>query len=332
MDAINRAIFKRLSQLIVSRPEEEPPDHTWAFFDEAREAGKLDGLRQVLTTGRSKSAHVVLGFQDIEGFRDAYGEKQANEMLGQCGNLAILKLGNPAMAKWAAEYFGEYEYMKESAGQSVSDQGGQTASTNVTLAQRKAILEQEFMLFPPTTRDHGLTGVFATLSIPGWKGTVPPTTIEERLHRRPDIPGFIPRPIADQERQPWGEDDETRLRLKSPDVKPGLRTLSESPAVPEPARRPGRKELSPRHDPSWLVVGASKDYGALKLLPDGRFSLGGLNFSQEPETSVTLGAHSISKPEGPGGIVTIRGPEMFLEFRFAGGRWFRRWEPVRKSK
>ncbi|MFX8836738.1 type IV secretion system DNA-binding domain-containing protein, partial [Acinetobacter baumannii] len=59
----------------------------WFFLDEVREAGELDGLSRLMTKGRSKGACVVLGFQDIDGMRDVYGDQVANEICAQCNNI-----------------------------------------------------------------------------------------------------------------------------------------------------------------------------------------------------------------------------------------------------
>ena len=63
MQRLNQLMFRRVSQLVLGRAEENPADLTFFFLDEVREAGKLGGLRQLLTESRSKGGRVVLGFQ-----------------------------------------------------------------------------------------------------------------------------------------------------------------------------------------------------------------------------------------------------------------------------
>ena len=48
MDRVNRLLVHRISQILLSRKTENPVDLTWFFMDEVREAGRLDGLRQLL--------------------------------------------------------------------------------------------------------------------------------------------------------------------------------------------------------------------------------------------------------------------------------------------
>ena len=98
LDAINRVLFQRLSELILSGPETRTRQ-TWIFLDEVREAGRLDGLSRLMTKGRSKGACVALGFQAIEGMRAVYGEHVASEITGLCNHKAILRLESPPSAQ-----------------------------------------------------------------------------------------------------------------------------------------------------------------------------------------------------------------------------------------
>lgn len=226
LDAINRAIFQRASELIVGRPDEYPADETWFFIDEAREAGRLDGLRQLLNKGRSKGAHVVLGFQDLDGLRNVYGKEQAEEMLGLCGNVAVLRLESPATQEWAAKYFGEYEFEKVTVGQSHNYHSGYTNSLNVTVDRRFAILPQQFRTFPPASLEDGFTAVISTPAIGAWRHHVTGEMIGRTMGRAADVPAFVPRPVEHQSRMPWTDEDLRRLRLTGEAARPrGLRTM-----------------------------------------------------------------------------------------------------------
>ena len=55
LDAINKVLFKRLSELILAGSETRTRQ-TWIFIDEVREAGNLEGLSRLMTKGRSKGA------------------------------------------------------------------------------------------------------------------------------------------------------------------------------------------------------------------------------------------------------------------------------------
>ncbi len=88
LDAINQVMFRRLVELSLVESESEQR-RSWFFLDEVREAGKLPGLSKLLTKGRSKGVCVVLGFQDVDGLKDAYGEHVAAEIIGQTSQKAI---------------------------------------------------------------------------------------------------------------------------------------------------------------------------------------------------------------------------------------------------
>jgi hypothetical protein len=197
LDPINRAIFLRASQLVCGRLEEYPSDETWFFIDEARWAGRLDGLQSLLLKGRSKGVHVVLGFQDILGMRSVYKEGVADELIGQCGNKAILKLSNPETMVWASNCFQRYE---EYTPQFSSGSGG--ASVSHSLQTRQAMMEQEFFNFPIPTPDTGITGAFATPD-GFWQCTIEPKFIARHLTQPAKIPGFIPRDIKEQDALRW---------------------------------------------------------------------------------------------------------------------------------
>lgn len=201
LDPINRAVFKRVSELVTGRPEENPADETWFFLDEVRRAGELNGIQDLLLLGRSKGAHVVLGFQDIQGLRHVYGREQADELVGQCGNLAVLKLNNPETMAWAAAYFGRYEEVIASYSESIThgrDSSSRTEGTSWSLVERPTILDQEFRLFALPSESGGVTGAFA-FPERAWRGTVPADFISAYLRALSQDPGFLPRPTLEQE-------------------------------------------------------------------------------------------------------------------------------------
>ena len=107
---VNRLIFTRATEPLRKQPD-RPNIPTWIFLDELRDLGRIDALNRLLLKGRSKNVCVVLGFQDIEGLREVYGDKVANEIVGQCVHYAFLKLNSPTTADWASHAIGEQEVM-----------------------------------------------------------------------------------------------------------------------------------------------------------------------------------------------------------------------------
>jgi type IV secretory pathway TraG/TraD family ATPase VirD4 len=164
IDAINAAIFKRSVEKTLARrnlfPAEEKSGQnmTWFFLDEVREAGRLDGLGSLLNKGRSKGACIVLGFQDIDGMRDVYGEEVANEIAGQCNSLAILQVNSPSTAEWASNCFGKHLKPENNQSISISDDIVQTQGTSNEV--RNTIETGQFILMPKTNPKTGLPGYF----------------------------------------------------------------------------------------------------------------------------------------------------------------------------
>lgn len=244
LDPINRAIFLRAAQLVCGRLDEYPEDRSWFFVDEARWAGKLEGLASLLIKGRSKGAHVVLGFQDILGMRAVYKEGVADELIGQCGNKAIMKLNSPETMAWASNCFQKYEEYTASFGSSSGAQGS-SSNVNYNLNVRQAMMEQEFMNFPLPTKSEGIVGAFVTPH-DIWQGKIEPKFIKRYLTEPANLPGFTPRDIKEQEPLHW-----------QPDFLPSLRAAAERAGTTLPAdqRSPaGRPPVAGNAGSSSLIT------------------------------------------------------------------------------
>ncbi len=213
LDAINQAIFKRAVELLLAQ-DESPERETWIILDELREAGKLDGLTSLLSKGRSFGARVVVGFQDIEGLRAVYGEKEANEIAGLCSNKAILRLDDAETAQWASKTLGEFEQY-EIQTSSTSGNNGNTTTRTRQLVKRDVVLPSQFLGLPTTDRSNGLSGYFLSPPIGGLLSTLTPEYLDAMLTPAdPNVPNFIPRPPEQQYLKPWTPDDLRRLKLE----------------------------------------------------------------------------------------------------------------------
>lgn len=192
MDAINRVIFQRITELILAQSESSHR-RSWFFLDEIKEASKLESLPRLLTKGRSKGARVVLAFQAIEGLRAVYGEHLADELAGMCATKAFLRTDSPVTAKWAASIIGEHQVREWT--QSVQ-RGYNNSSTSQAahIVRREAILASEIMQLPPA-RAGRFEGFFVTPGIGIYKRTV---SFADRLLPLGKVPNFIPRPPEDQ--------------------------------------------------------------------------------------------------------------------------------------
>jgi len=166
LDAINRVIFQRVTELVLSQSE-SLTRRTWIFLDEIREAGNLDSLGRLMTKGRSKGGCVVLGFQDIEGMRDAFGKERANELVGQANNKIILRLNSSETAQWASELFGKYEFIEEETGENSggSKTTGLTMTEGESQAETKTTGNSEGTTTGESTgKSHGTSGMPGTRS------------------------------------------------------------------------------------------------------------------------------------------------------------------------
>ncbi|MEZ5963075.1 MAG: type IV secretion system DNA-binding domain-containing protein [Planctomycetota bacterium] len=226
LDAINRALIRRASELVLSRPD-NPGKEVWFFLDELRLARKLEGLDELLLKGRSKEVRCVLGFQSIEGLHHVYGRNAADELLSQCGNKAILRLDSPQAMNWASDYFARAEFWQRSYSWSESRaaQGGSTThGVQKALREKPVILPIEFREFPTADKKVGITGAFTAPRLPPWKGTIKAKLVAKHLReerKADEDAGFRRRTDhRAQERRIWRVEDYRRLDLQ-PEVDQG---------------------------------------------------------------------------------------------------------------
>ena len=235
---INQLMVQRICQLVLGRQEERPIDCTWFFFDEIREAGKLKGLRQLMTEGRSKGARVVIGFQDVDGMKALYGEHQTQEMIGLCANRIVLHLDNPQTTKWASEVFGEAEVVQvdESSSRSESSSYGHKTVTNQAgntqrIAMRVNALPIEFQDLPLASLETGVQGWFA---VPGRRNRfhILPDDVRSYLKLGASAldpnqgePAFVERPVEHQERILWSDEETSTLQAER--LQPGSLDLGD---------------------------------------------------------------------------------------------------------
>ena len=242
IDAINRFLFQRASELLLDAPGSESR-RSWMFLDEVGKAGKLNGLDNLLTKGRSNGVCVVLGLQDIDSLRDpaVYGEKAANVILGQCEHTAILHLNSPETARWASALIGEFEsreyHTSESSG------GGQSVSEQVT--KREAVLPAEILSLPlPSHR--GVAGYY--VSSPPIGVYVAQLNLLPLLRQPADIPNYVRRDGQEEYLVPWSAADMERLGFSCGE------TDADAPE-PEPAPRERPLAIPLEHIPRMTLDG-----------------------------------------------------------------------------
>jgi hypothetical protein len=218
VQAINQLIMKRLGEIILELPD-SLTRKIWFYIDEARMAGRFDGLSELVVEGRSKGVCPVLGFQDLDGFFHVYGDKEGNELIGQFSNRCILGLRSQRTAEWASKLFGEYEGF-EYHESTTSNSSGTGTTTSYQLAKRQGFLTSQFDL-PETGPKNGLHGYYLVPHIDGaYKDKIPWQFIEQEIlsfgklrEGIDDVPDFVPRPVEHQYARPWSKEDLDRLGI-----------------------------------------------------------------------------------------------------------------------
>jgi hypothetical protein len=267
---LNQAIFRRLSDLVLSRPDTEPgedcPWRTWFFLDEVREAGRLQGLHPLLNMGRSKGACVVIGFQDIAGMQAEYGEKIADELAGQCGYKTILRTTSQATAQWAQKHFGEAQHLrpKFSVSQSYDRQGspsGSQESISYDYVIEYALLASELMSIPPPGPETGFIGYHDTPRHGAYRSHVTWDWLMNHLWNpsaevAKSSPKVCPRDPSEQKLQKW-KDEYGDFKRLWPKEKPPEDQAKKSKASESAAASEHRQERAQETLPSGDAQGVS---------------------------------------------------------------------------
>lgn len=191
---------------------------TWFWIDEARLAEPLlrSGMVQrIAVKHRSRGAALVLGFQDIEGFREAVGPRIANEIIAQCSNKALLRMESEESAAWASRVLGQYETL-DAMGSDGVDIMRRSRTVSESRIKREAVLPSEFYEILVTSPETGLTGYFVSPYLGAFRDTVPSKDIEPVIlsEGQEAEHAIVPRPERDQWLRPWSVDDERRLLLE----------------------------------------------------------------------------------------------------------------------
>lgn len=227
LEAINRAMFLRASQLLLNQDNSEER-RAWVIIDEVREMGNLEGLSRLLTNGRSKGACFCGGFQTPSGMKDAVGEHVADEINDQIWSIALGRMGGDVSAEWASRMVGDVEFDEQPS----DGAGGKSKTPQVV--KRRALMPEFFKELPPPSPQTGVSAVFITPYTGTYSHTVPGGEIAKvRAMRAENVPDFVPRPQAHQELPSWDEGDYRRLGFS---VGPGAHTCG-SPEPQEPPTR-----------------------------------------------------------------------------------------------
>ncbi|HMP71600.1 MAG TPA: type IV secretion system DNA-binding domain-containing protein, partial [Pirellulaceae bacterium] len=204
LDAINRLIFKRATDMQLAKPE-YTSDRTWYFLDELTEAGKLDGLVSLMKKGRSKGARVAIAFQTISGLRDPsnFGQYMADEVVGQIGCRFFGRIECPETAEFASKTLGGRELIQKSNSQTYGQHGSTTHSYQNIIS--RTMLPSEFLSMPACTSENGLFGIVTLRNIGCTTIHVHPVDLFEHMlvSPEPNVPDFVPRDVSHQYMPDW---------------------------------------------------------------------------------------------------------------------------------
>lgn len=215
VELANRLIMNRAIELVVDRPDMNSHDHTWFFLDELREAGRFSKLSLLLNQGRSKGAHVVVGYQDQSGMNDLVGDDAANEIASQCSNKAFLHLASGISMEWASKQCAQSRQRRPS--QTVNERG--EASTTVTQEYMDVVPPIRFRELPLAQNNRGATeAIFVHAGIPTFSDGLTPEQVDDLMpptREKKDLRAeFVERDKEHQLRVPWAEADYDRLGIK----------------------------------------------------------------------------------------------------------------------
>jgi hypothetical protein len=201
---MNQIFFQSMASRILAQSEPDgrtKPPIVWIIIDELRFTGRLPSLNFLLAQGASKGARVILGFHDIAGLRDAFGENKAEEIVALCANQAYFRAGSGEMAGWVSENFG-----KERVKVPIPAGPGQSTIT-YQYVERPTVMDRTLLDLPlprynPPDDIVDLEGYYRTDRVNRYHSTLSAARIfdpvDGLLKPKADVPDFIERPAWQQ--------------------------------------------------------------------------------------------------------------------------------------
>jgi hypothetical protein len=249
---IMRAMFRRLVDY-ANALSDSRTRKTFIFLDECPFLGKLPGLHELLTFGRSKGTHCWITGQAIEQFRALYGEHQASAMEGSCDFKALLKTNSQETARWACGLFGQYRAFEVTPSMQYGGQGV-THSEGMHKVIRDRFITSDFLGLPQPGKREGLTFFLLSPFTEGLRIHLSGSQVHSLQPDRADIPAQSPKPSRLKTFPLWDCNDLRRVLKVTPDDE-----LLETFVHGRPA-------------PAWVKVLRLEIYQTLKRLIEGERS------------------------------------------------------------
>ncbi|MEQ9617183.1 MAG: type IV secretion system DNA-binding domain-containing protein [Phycisphaerales bacterium] len=214
VELANRLIMNRAIEVVIDQNDDKPQDLSWFFLDELREAGRFSKLNLLMNQGRSKGAHVVVGYQDQSGMNDLMGDDAANEIASQCSNKALLHLASGISMEWASKQCAQSKQRRPS--HTTTERG--ESSTTVTEDFMDVVPPIRFRELRLAQNHRGATeAIFVQAGLRTFHGEMSAREVDAAMPPKMDKddlpPDLIERPSEHQLRVPWSQDDYARLGL-----------------------------------------------------------------------------------------------------------------------
>ena len=100
---------------------------TYILIDELGTLNRLDGVKRLLTLGRSYNCSCFLGIQDVAQIDDIYGPDNRKTMLNSCGNWLIFGVSDYDTALVCSNRIGETEFYEIEKSYQINKMGGNSA-------------------------------------------------------------------------------------------------------------------------------------------------------------------------------------------------------------
>lgn len=257
VNPIAQALCRRLTDLVNSSTDSKSRK-TFLFIDEARFLGKIPGLLDLMTFGRSKGACVFLSTQVVEGFYEIYGRNETEEIFGNCNYKTILKANSPVTAEWATKLFGSVEIWETVPSSSTGPQG-LSVSQNKQRYKRERVMDSEILQLPLASPEGGIHGFFLSPKTSGYKEVIPGGVIEKLKPQTLPVPRQISKPKEFQLLTPWTKEEREKFtgtpRVRAPKVPEKESRNSKKKGKPQPPEEKDAQDVSPWekpfHDAVW---------------------------------------------------------------------------------
>lgn len=188
VDAINRLILQRFSELALEGAEVSTPKH-WLVLDEINSLGRIPKFKTLAATGRSKGVALVAAFQSYSDLCSIYGHDDANTITDNFWFKAFFRINGGTTNEWASKQIGY------------------------------AVSPAEFMaLRPPNAKiKQGVTGYFSGHYV--FKSALSSREIrkqlipEDKREQQNKEAGAHLLPASAEFLQPWSQEDYERLNI-----------------------------------------------------------------------------------------------------------------------